>query len=51
MSMYVVGREEGRKALGDANQFAATMGFPLILSFLDLGLCLTLGMEDLFFFF
>lgn len=35
----------------DANQFAATIGFPLILSFLDLGLCRTLGMEDLFFFF
>lgn len=36
---------------GCANQFAATMGFPWILSFLDLGLCRTLGMEDLFFFF
>lgn len=36
---------------GVANQFAATIGFPLMLIFLDLGLCRTLGMEDLFFFF
>lgn len=35
----------------DANQLAATIGFPLMLSFLDFCLCRTLGMEDLFFLF
>lgn len=40
-----------KEGSGGANQFAATIGFPLMLSFLDWGLCRTLGMEDLFFFF
>ena len=52
MDMDMDGRKEGtRGEKEEYYQFAATMGLVLRFSFLDLGLCFTFGMEDLFFFF